>query len=78
MGEPASVATPLVTELATLLLLEPAAIAQLLARHVDDGTGHCRVCTAGGQTGRYRYPCVIQLAAEQAHACRRLGEAVRE
>jgi hypothetical protein len=42
----------------------------VLARHVDDGTGHCCVCTAGGQTGRYRHPCVIQLAAADAQACR--------
>jgi hypothetical protein len=38
-----------------------------IAAHVDDGTGHCCVCSAGGtQTGRYSYPCSIRLAADAA------------
>jgi hypothetical protein len=67
--------SPPFAELAALLLKEPLAIARLLAQHVDDGTGHCRVCTAGGQTGRYRHPCALQLAAEEA---RRSDEVAQE
>jgi hypothetical protein len=69
--------SPLFTELTTLFRAQPAATARLLAQHVDDGTGHCRVCTAGGQTGHYTSPCVIQLAAEEAHASRQSDEAVQ-
>lgn len=38
----------------------------LLAEHVDDGTGRCAVCSAGGQTGRVRWPCSIASAAVRA------------
>ena len=84
LGEPeAGSATPpsplaLVVELAALILAQPAScIAGLLAEHADDGTGHCRVCSGGGQSGRYRYPCAIRIAAEEADAWRRSGEAVQ-
>ncbi len=40
--------------------------ADLICEHADDGTGHCRVCTAGAQTGRYIWPCQIYLAARHA------------
>lgn len=66
----------LFAELTLLFLGEPAAVEQLLAQHVDDGTGHCRVCTAGAQSGHYRHPCLIQLAAEEARAAGRSGKGV--
>jgi hypothetical protein len=47
-----------------------AVIAQLLATHVDDGTGHCNVCPSGPQAGRATFPCRLRELAEEAH---RLG-----
>ena len=38
----------------------------LLLQHWDDGTGHCKVCSAGGQAGRYVWPCQTAVAAETA------------
>lgn len=46
---------------------------KLLEAHRDDGTGHCRVCSAGGQTGRSTWPCQLYAAA---HAVSR-GPAAR-
>jgi hypothetical protein len=40
---------------------------RMLAEHRDDGTGHCRVCTAGPQAGRKVWPCPSHGLAEQAH-----------
>jgi hypothetical protein len=40
--------------------------AKLLAEHVDDGSGRCAVCSAGGQTGRLQFPCSLALAARRA------------
>jgi hypothetical protein len=40
---------------------------RLLAEHADDGSGRCRTCSAGAQTGRYRWPCAIQRAAVDAN-----------
>jgi hypothetical protein len=45
--------------LAIFLDLEPAAAAKLLAEHVDDGRGYCRVCTLGAQHGNHHWPCDI-------------------
>ena len=39
---------------------------RLLAEHVDDGDGRCRVCPAGPQAGRTRWPCLIADYAEEA------------
>jgi hypothetical protein len=39
---------------------------RLEIEHADDGTGRCRSCSAGGQTGRYQYPCNIRLAVDDA------------
>jgi hypothetical protein len=41
---------------------------RLLAEHSDDGTGHCRVCTAGPQAGRRVWPCNLHGYATQARA----------
>ena len=43
----------------------------LLGQHNDDGTGHCRVCTCGGQAGRQVWPCTTFVAAKAAAAGRR-------
>ena len=32
---------------------------RLLAEHVDDGNGHCCVCTAAPQSGRVTWPCSL-------------------
>ncbi|MGE0298747.1 MAG: hypothetical protein AB7I38_11605 [Dehalococcoidia bacterium] len=56
--------------LVTFLARDPAATATLLAQHTDDGTGRCRVCSAGGQTGRYSWPCQIHQSARAAVANR--------
>jgi hypothetical protein len=42
----------------------------LLARHVDDGNGHCRVCSLGAQRGFQTWPCSIYSAAVLANRSR--------
>jgi hypothetical protein len=49
--------------LASLIVDEPGAVAALLEQHVDDGHGHCRTCTLGGQRGNQTWPCTIYAAA---------------
>jgi hypothetical protein len=39
---------------------------RLLAEHVDDGTGRCRVCPAGPQAGRRIWPCSLYDYARAA------------
>jgi hypothetical protein len=53
-------------ELAAFLVSEPTATAKLIAQHVDDGRGSCRVCTVGGQHGSLPWPCTIYTAARAA------------
>ena len=38
----------------------------LLRIHVDDRTGHCRVCSVGPQSGRTVWPCNLRIYAEKA------------
>lgn len=38
----------------------------LIRQHTDDGTGPCRLRTAGGQTGYHIWPCQTYLAARHA------------
>jgi hypothetical protein len=45
---------------------QPAAVAKLLAQHVDNGHGGCRVCAIGGQRGYLPWPCTIYMAASLA------------
>jgi hypothetical protein len=52
--------------LAILLAGQPDMLAKLLAEHQDDGRGHCRVCTVGGQHGYQSWPCNIAAAAQRA------------
>jgi hypothetical protein len=47
---------------------EPGLADRLLALHVDDGTGHCRACPIGGQSGYLRWPCQIRILAARARA----------
>ncbi|TWF79264.1 hypothetical protein FHX44_115192 [Pseudonocardia hierapolitana] len=49
--------------IAQLIADRPAAVMDLLARHVDDGNGHCRVCVLGAQRGFHTWPCTIYAAA---------------
>jgi hypothetical protein len=51
--------------IAQLIADRPAAVMELLARHADDGNGHCRVCVLG-QRGFHTWPCTIYTAAELA------------
>jgi hypothetical protein len=62
--------------LVALLVSQPRMIATLGPAHADDGTGHCRSCSSGAQTGRYLYPCAIRLAGDEAR--RQLAEARRQ
>jgi len=53
--------------IAQLIADRPAAVLALLARHVDDGNGHCRVCVLGAQRGFQIWPCTIYEAAALAY-----------
>lgn len=53
-------------ELVLAIAEAPGVAARLLAAHVDDGTGHCRVCTNGAQVGRHVWPCPLRGLADQA------------
>ena len=55
-----------VSPLVVLIRSQPGMAERLLSEHVDDGSGRCRVCSTGGQTGRYRWPCALHRYAEQA------------
>ena len=63
-GTPAPVP---VSPLVALIRSQPGMAERLLADHTDDGTGRCRCCSSGGQTGRYQWPCAIHRSAAQAH-----------
>ena len=57
--------------LAAFLVDQPTAIGRLLTAHVDDGRGHCRACTIGGQQGFLDWPCTIYVAASNAARARK-------
>ena len=63
---PSSVAASLVDPLVQLIRSEPCMAERLLGAHADDGTGRCRVCSTGAQSGRLRWPCTIHHRAHQA------------
>jgi len=44
---------------------------RLLAEHVDDGTGRCRVCSDGAQRGHHTWPCRICDYATRAREVER-------
>jgi hypothetical protein len=52
----------------------PSIIDRLDSEHVDDGTGRCRSCSSGDESGRRDYPCPIRNDIEDAR--RRLAEPV--
>jgi hypothetical protein len=62
------------SSLVALLVSQPQMIERLAPQHEDDGSGRCRSCSSGAQTGRYRYPCPIRVAVEEA--CRQLSRVV--
>jgi hypothetical protein len=55
-------------QLVALMASQNGMAATTMRKHANDGTGHCRLCTAGAQTGRYAWPCQTYLAAEEAAA----------
>jgi hypothetical protein len=63
------VSSPLIRALAMTFAQNPGMAAWLLAQHIDDGTGRCRVCSVG-PAGRRRWPCKIHWYATQALALR--------
>lgn len=52
-----------VSPLAAVIALVPALADRLMAEHVDDGTGRCRLCPLGDQAGHQLWPCRIHSAA---------------
>jgi hypothetical protein len=56
------IADPLVV----FIRFQPGMSEAMLVVHRDDGSGHCTVCTAGGQSGRLTWPCQIRMAAAAA------------
>jgi hypothetical protein len=58
----------LIRTLAITFALHPGMAARLLAEHRDDGSGRCRVCSAGPQGIRQRWPCRIAWYASRAVA----------
>lgn len=57
-------------ELVRFLFGQPTAVAELLARHVDDGGGHCQACRIGAQRGSLTWPCALHDAATRAAEAR--------
>jgi hypothetical protein len=51
---------------------QPSMVDRLEPQHADDGSGRCRSCSSGAQAGRYRFPCPIRLAVDEAR--RKLAE----
>jgi hypothetical protein len=64
-----------VNPLVALIRSEPGMAERLLVEHADDGSGRCKVCTAGAQTLHYRWPCTTQLAAAEAATAGGVGGA---
>jgi hypothetical protein len=65
-------------QLITFIANQPGMADIIIRNHSDDGTGHCRLCSAGGQTGHYTWPCPTYHAAQAANlageaACREAG-----
>ena len=61
--------------LVALIVSQPGMAERLLAEHADDG-GRCRVCSAGAQSARFHFPCVIYENAREAVELRRAGRSV--
>jgi hypothetical protein len=56
-----------------LILIEsdPGMAERLVQAHADDGTGRCRVCSGGAQSGRYAWPCSLYTAAVKVQSSRK-------
>jgi hypothetical protein len=67
---PARSMTEMMSPLAAAIALAPGLAARLLAEHVDDGTGRCRLCPLGDQAGHQQWPCRIHSAAAEASRAR--------
>jgi hypothetical protein len=68
-GEPTTspaIEPDLTDPLVALIQAEPGMAQRLLSAHTDDGTGRCRICSTGAQTGRFQWPCTIHQRAEKA------------
>ena len=52
--------------LVALIRSQPGMADRLVAEHADDGSGRCRVCSTGAQTGRFRWPCTLYRSAVDA------------
>jgi hypothetical protein len=63
---PASCGPMTVHPLVVFIAAEPGLAERLLAVHVDDGSGRCRVCSSGAQSGRNAWPCTIHGLAGRA------------
>jgi hypothetical protein len=55
-----------VNPLIEFILRNPGLADRLIAEHVDDGRGYCRMCALGAQRGYFRFPCDIRRMAEAA------------
>ncbi len=66
-----------VNPLVALIRSQPGMAQRLLAEHADDGSGRCRVCSAGAQAGRYIWPCAIHGYAAEASEVKRPGDAAQ-
>jgi hypothetical protein len=64
---PAAIQPEVTDPLVVLIQAEPGMAQRLLSAHADDGTGRCRTCSTGAQTGRFQWPCTIHKRAHQAH-----------
>lgn len=42
---------------------QPGMADRLVLDHANDGTGHCRLCSGGAQSGHYAWPCSLYRAA---------------
>jgi hypothetical protein len=56
----------LAAEFAAIFRSQPMVIERLLAEHIDDGTGRCRVCPSGPQAARKVWPCALYEYAVEA------------
>jgi len=56
-----------------LLARQPDLLRRLLAEHVDDDSGHCRVYTVSAQAGYLGWPCTIARSVPRASVVRPPG-----
>ncbi|MGH3613692.1 MAG: hypothetical protein ACRDRK_14095 [Pseudonocardia sp.] len=57
--------------LVEFLTHQPVALRRMLAWHIADDRGRCRVCVDGARGVGLHWPCNIRTAAEAAAAARR-------